>query len=220
MTIKASLPITINEIIGGAAVDSALSISKCGRYVFAAFALYFVFSVPFAARADIIEPFETTSHPFWSIDEVRAGAFKQAIDNARGEGSAALNLEILGGRFQGGYGNSILDFFLTPRPHIGTTVAFGKTDEFYFGTTWDVKLPIDRTFFEASFGGAAHDGPLHELDRASYGCQVNFRESASLGFALTDDWRLMGTIDHMSNAGLCGNNRGLTNAGVRLGIKF
>jgi lipid A 3-O-deacylase len=49
---------------------------------------------------------------------------------------------------------------------------------------------------------------------------VNFRESASLGLALSPDWRLMGTVDHMSNAGLCGNNRGLTNAGVRLGIKF
>ncbi|WP_081449527.1 acyloxyacyl hydrolase [Rhodomicrobium vannielii] len=30
----------------------------------------------------------------------------------------------------------------------------------------------------------------------------------------------MATIDHMSNAGLCDTNRGLTNAGVRLGYKF
>ena len=173
-----------------------------------------------SSRAGIIESFETTPQPFWSINEVRAGAFKQAIDDAHGEGTGAMNLEVLGGRFPGGYENSILDFFLTPRPHVGTTIAFGKTDEFYWGVTWDAKLPIDRTFFEASFGGAAHDGPLHELEVASYGCQVNFRESASLGFALTPDWRLMTTIDHMSNAGLCGNNRGLTNAGVRLGIKF
>ena len=180
----------------------------------------FAVTAPAVVRADIIEPFETAAHPFWTIDEVRVGVYKQAIDDARGEGSGAMNLEVLGGRFQGGYENSILDFFLTPRPHIGTTLAFGKTDEFYWGVTWDAKLPIDRTFFEASFGGAAHDGPLHELDRASYGCQVNFKESASLGFALTPEWRLMTTIDHMSNAGLCGNNRGLTNAGVRLGIKF
>ncbi len=130
-----------------------------------------------------------------------------------------MNLEVLGGRFPGGYENSILDFFLTPRPHVGTTIGFGKTDEFYFGVTWDVRL-TGNTFFEASFGGAAHDGPLHELNISSYGCQVNFRESASLGLALSPDWRLMGTLDHMSNAGLCGNNRGLTNAGVRLGIKF
>lgn len=197
------------------------SLSKSKRYFFAfSAAIVCMAAATLSSRADIIESFETTPQPFWSINEVRAGAFKQAIDDAHGEGSGAMNLEVLGGRFQGGYENSILDFFLTPRPHVGTTIAFGKTDEFYFGVTWDVKLPIDRTFFEASFGGAAHDGPLHELEVASYGCQVNFRESASLGFALTPDWRLMTTIDHMSNAGLCGNNRGLTNAGVRLGIKF
>ena len=176
-------------------------------------------TAPAISRADMIEPFESAAHPFWTVDEVRVGAFKQAIDNAHGEGTGAMNLEVLGGRFAGGYENSILNFFLTPRPHVGTTIAFGKTDEFYFGATWDAKL-IGNTFFETSFGGAAHDGPLHELEVASYGCQVNFRESASLGLALTQDWRLMGTLDHMSNAGLCGNNRGLTNAGVRLGIKF
>ncbi len=204
----------------GARVGDGNFISKSGRYLLALAAIAAVMAtVPAAGHATIIEPFETTTQPFWSIDEVRAGAFKQAIDNATGEGTGAMNLEVLGGRFAGGYENSILDFFLTPRPHIGTTLAFGKTDEFYFGVTWDAKL-IGNTFFETSFGGAAHDGPLHELDRASYGCEVNFRESASLGLALTPEWRLMTTLDHMSNAGLCGNNRGLTNAGLRLGIKF
>ncbi len=204
----------------GALVDDGNSISKSGQYLLAMAALAAcLVAAPVVSRADFLEPFETTAHPFWTVDEVRAGAFKQAIDNAHGEGTGAMNLEVLGGRFTGGYENSILDFFLTPRPHVGTTIAFGKTDEFYFGATWDARL-IGNTFLEASFGGAAHDGPLHELDISSYGCQVNFRELASLGLALTPDWRLMGTLDHMSNAGLCGNNRGLTNAGVRLGIKF
>lgn len=174
---------------------------------------------PAAVFADPIQPFDAASHPFWAIDEIRIGAFKQAIDNAPHEGGPALNLEVLGGRFPGGYENSILDFFLTPRPHIGTTIAFGKTDEFYWGATWDAKL-TDRVFFETSFGGAAHDGPLDHLGEASYGCSVNFRESASLGFSLTPEWRLMTTLDHMSQAGLCHPNRGLTNAGIRLGYKF
>ncbi len=87
------------------------------------------------------------------------------IDDAPHEGGPALNLEALGGRLPGGYENSILNFFLTPRPHIGTTIAFGKTDEFYWGVTWDAKL-IDRTFFEASFGGAVHDGPLDTFRRS------------------------------------------------------
>jgi hypothetical protein len=203
----------------GALVDGRNFISRWWHVSAMAVIAACMTAAPAVSRADIIEPFETAAHPFWTVDEVRAGAFKQAIDDAHGEGTGAMNLEVLGGRFAGGYENSILNFFLTPRPHIGTTIAFGKTDEFYFGVTWDARL-IGNTFFETSFGGAAHDGPLHELEIASYGCQVNFRESASLGLALSPDWRLMGTLDHMSNAGLCGNNRGLTNAGVRLGIKF
>lgn len=171
------------------------------------------------STAHAIEAFDVPNHPFWVIDEVRVGAFKQAIDDAPHEGGPALNLEVLWGRLPGNYDNDILNFFLTPRPHIGTTVAFGKTDEFYWGATWDAKL-FDRTFFEASFGGALHDGPLNVQGEASYGCEVNFRESASLGFALTPEWRLLATIDHMSQAGICQPNRGLTNAGIRLGYKW
>lgn len=166
-----------------------------------------------------VEPYTPADHPFWMIDEVRGGVFKQSIDNAHNEGSAALNLEVLGGRFAGGYEDAILNFLLTPRSHLGTTIAFGKTDEFYWGLTWDAKI-TDAAFLEASFGGAAHDGPLDTPGEASYGCQVNFRESASLGFALDPAWRIMTTIDHMSNGGLCQPNRGLTNAGIRLGYRW
>ncbi|KAI94221.1 lipid A 3-O-deacylase [Rhodomicrobium udaipurense JA643] len=172
-----------------------------------------------SAPAAALEAFTEANHPFWAIDEVRVGAFKQAIDDAPGEGGPAINLEVLSGRIPGAYENSILNIFMTPRLHIGGTVAFDKTNQFYWGATWDVKL-TDRVFFETSFGGAAHDGPLSSKTEASYGCDVNFRESASLGIALSADWKLMATIDHMSNAGLCDTNRGLTNAGVRLGYKF
>src|SRR5271165_126602 len=200
----------------GALVDGGNFISRWWHVSAMAVVAAYITAAPAVSRADIIEPFETAAHPFWTVDEVRAGAFKQAIDDAHGEGTGAMNLEVLGGRFPGGYDNSIINFFLTPRPHIGTTIAFGKTDEFYWGATWDAKV-FDRTFFEATFGGAVHDGPLDTPNEASYGCRVNFRESASLGFALTPEWRLMGTIDHMSQAGICQPNRGLTNAGVRLG---
>ena len=158
----------------GALVDGGNFISRWWQVSAIAVVAACMTAAPAVSRADIIEPFETAAHPFWTLDEVRAGAFKQAIDDAHGEGTGAMNLEVLGGRFAGGYENSILNFFLTPRPHIGTTIAFGKTDEFYFGVTWDARL-IGNTFFETSFGGAAHDGPLHELEISSYGCQVNFR---------------------------------------------
>jgi cob(I)alamin adenosyltransferase len=163
-------------------------------------------------------------NPWWKVDETRIGVFKQAIDDANGEGGAALNLEVLFGHLPGSYENKVLNAFLTPRLHLGTTLAFGKTDEFYWGATWDFNI-TDRVFFETSFGGAAHDGPTDQkvvdgLHYASYGCTVNFRESASLGFKISEDWRLLATIDHMSNAGFCDTNRGLTNAGIRLGYKW
>ena len=167
----------------------------------------------------ILQSFDVTNHPFWTIDEARIGAIKQAIDDAPHEGGPAMNVELLGGQFPGGYGNSILDFFLTPRPHIGTTMAFGKTDEFYWGVTWDAKI-TQLTFFETSFGGAVHDGPLDRMGEASYGCRVNFRKSAGLGYALAPQWRIMAEVDHMSQANLCFPNRGLTNAGLRLGYLF
>jgi Lipid A 3-O-deacylase (PagL) len=194
---------------------------SCGGNWLARFAVLAFIAIMYftAGSARAIEPYTLTDQPFWMIDEVRGGVFKQAIDDAPHEGTAALNLEVLGGRFAGGYDDAILNFFLTPRPHVGTTLAFGKTDEFYWGLTWDAKI-TDRTFFETSFGGSAHDGPLDVPGEASYGCQVNFRESTSLGFSLSQNWRLLVTIDLMSNGGLCQPNRGLTNAGVRLGYQW
>jgi len=78
-------------------------------------------------------------------------------------------------------------------------------------------------FIEGTFGGAYHDGPLswHAPDyRSSYGCRLNFHESGSLGFGLDENWRMMATVEHMSNGGLCEPNAGLTTYGVRLGCKF
>ncbi len=167
----------------------------------------------------MVEPYTLTDQPFWAISEVRVGALDHALEDSHDERGFAANLEVLGGRFAGGYENDILNYLLTPRPHLGTSIGFGKTDEFYWGVTWDAKL-FERTFFETSFGGAAHDGPLDTPGRSDYGCEVNFRESASLGYSLTQQWRLMATIDHMSNGNLCHPNHGLTNAGIRLGYLF
>ncbi len=182
------------------------------------------FSATPAVAADLytlpaVEPYTPADLPFWAISEVRVGALDHALEDSPRERGAALNLEVLGSRFAGGYENSVLNFLLTPRPHLGTTYAFGKTDEFYWGVTWDAKL-FQRTFLEASFGGAAHDGPMDTPGEPSYGCEVNFRESASLGYEIAPRWRVLATIDHMSNGNLCHPNHGLTNAGIRLGYLF
>jgi Lipid A 3-O-deacylase (PagL) len=85
----------------------------------------------------------------------------------------------------------------------------------------------------------------HSIDRTAAGCGYGRSLSASqrnrrgaLGGAAVVDgksreasgkvrsallavlWRVLLSVEHMSNADLCDRNRGLTNAGVRLGYQF
>ena len=153
--------------------------------------------------------------PLPFVDELRLGAYVHDVESLHGDNDVDLNAEILFPKLWQSQTDDFLSSILTPRPHIGMTQNFeGETSEYYFGLTWDVPLG-EFAFLEGSFGGAFHDGPLDHL-----GCRLNFHETASLGFKLGDHWRLLGTISHMSNANLCNVNKGLTNAGLRLGYKF
>jgi hypothetical protein len=157
--------------------------------------------------------------PFLSIDEVRFGALAHSIDVTNGEDGADLNLELLFRRPGGPYDNPLLDFALRPRVHVGASAnTAGDTSQLYAGLSWDVRL-TPKLSLELTFGAALHDGPT-DAGADSYGCSVNFRESASLGYALDERWTVYGTISHMSNADLCSHNTGLTSAGLRLGYKL
>jgi hypothetical protein len=112
---------------------------------------------------------------------------------------------------------------LLPRPDIGGTANFaGKTSEAYAGLAWDYDV-TSRIFAEGGLGGSvndAHTGLNVPPGYNAMGCNASFRESASLGYRLTQNWSVMSTIEHMSNAGLCPPNRGLTNFGARIGYAF
>ncbi len=155
---------------------------------------------------------------FPALDEFRLGVL-QPVDGPHDDedGGPNVNLELLFGRFGPQYENIFLNNFLRPRPHIGGSInTDGNTDQFYWGLTWDVFL-TQRIFIEGSFGGAVHDG---DDDDDEFGCSVNFRESGSIGYNLSERWNVLVTVDHMSNADLCDENRGLTNVGIRFGRKF
>ena len=106
---------------------------------------------------------------------------------------------------------------------LGATVSTqGNTSQVYLGAAWSLPL-LNVLFVEATFGGAYHDGPLTSAGPnyvAAYGCRLSFHESGSVGLKLGEHWRIMTTIEHMSNGKLCDPNAGLTNVGVRLGYKF
>lgn len=112
---------------------------------------------------------------------------------------------------------------LLPRPDVGGTLNFaGKTSEAYAGLAWDYDV-TSRVFVEGAFGGSVNDGHVGKIIPRGYndmGCNESFRESASLGYRLTQNWSVMTTVEHMSNAGFCPENRGLTNVGARIGYAF
>lgn len=159
--------------------------------------------------------------PSTFLSELRLGLFDQSIDGANSEAGVAINAEALFQPLPWSSGSPALDRVIQPRPHFGATInAGGDTSLAYVGLSWTIPLYRDWLFAEASIGGALHDGPLEAPGVASYGCSWAFRESLSLGLNITEDWSLLGTFEHMSNADFCDYNRGLTNAGVRLGYSL
>jgi lipid A 3-O-deacylase len=118
--------------------------------------------------------------------------------------------------------NRIADLFI-PRLHIGGSVNFeGNTSFAYAGFSWTFDV-TQQFFVEATFGGALHNGDTSSIpipNHNALGCSPLFRESASLGYRITENWSVMGTVEHLSNAGLCDQNRGLTNFGAKVGYRF
>ena len=197
------------DFIGKTAVGQML-----GAVTFAAIAGFY--TSPAIASRDIPDVLFSSL-----VDEVRLGV--QSSDIFREESGVNINVEVLFRRPNNFYDSKVLLFLLNPRLHIGGSLnTAGDTSQAYAGATWDYRL-TNRLFVEASFGGVIHDGNLNRLPSTAspaLGCRVMFRESASVGIELTENLRLMGTIDHISNAGLCNFNDGLTTVGARIGYKF
>ncbi|CAM5765827.1 acyloxyacyl hydrolase [Bosea minatitlanensis] len=154
------------------------------------------------------------------ISELRGGVLAHN-PAARESGSADVNLEILFAKpFQPA---DPAMAFLVPRIHLGTTLnTAGDTSAVYAGFTWTYDF-TDKLFAEVSAGAGFHNGKtgrIVPLDRIALGCSPLFRESASLGYRISQNWSVMATVEHMSNAGLCRSNPGITNYGLRLGYVF
>ncbi|MDB5570683.1 MAG: hypothetical protein JWN93_1866 [Hyphomicrobiales bacterium] len=113
--------------------------------------------------------------------------------------------------------------WLTPRVHVGATGNFtGHTSLLYAGFTWTFDI-TRRWFVEGAFGGTVHTGstgPLPVAGENAMGCRTAFHESAALGYRFSAQWSVMLTVEHASNAGLCVQNRGLTNAGFKVAYTF
>ncbi len=158
---------------------------------------------------------------FQFFDEMRLGILAADLEpGGASDDAVAVNAEFLTSKISGEYGDPFLNAFLTPRFHLGAIFSAGKgVNQGYAGLTWDYRL-TDAIFLETSFGAAVHDGKTQAHNPDSYGCTAQFRESLSVGVEVTEQINLIATVDHMSNAGLCDENQGVTNAGVRLGYRW
>ena len=159
------------------------------------------------------------------VSELRFGLSSQDPWGNEGQnGSANLTGEILFAKpFTA---SDLFTSYFIPRPHIGASInTNGRTSFAYAGLTWTIDI-TPNIFVEGSFGGAVHNGDTHSNpalvapDRQALGCSPLFRESGSVGVRLSANWSVLATIEHLSNAGLCTQNRGLTNVGARVGYTF
>ena len=173
---------------------------------------------PSSFGAPSVAPVPQTA-PFF-LSEVRLGTFAHDPSSPKA-GGADLAGEILFAKPFSMPG-SFWDFLL-PRPSIGGTLNFaGKTSQAFAGLTWTYDI-TKSIFVEGEFGGSVNNGKTGNFvppGHNAMGCNVSFRESASVGYRFNENWSIMGTIEHMSNAGLCSQNRGLTNYGARIGYTF
>jgi lipid A 3-O-deacylase len=188
-----------------------------------------------AAADDFIRP----APPF--ISEVRGGLmyhedsrlrrifFNQS--KPREDGIVDINGEVLFAPLPFHSDNWFLNFLLTPRPRIGTSINIGNgTSQASAGLAWNVTVWKNifwgwNLFWEGSLDVAIHNGwtdhtRLPPDNLRALGCNPIFRQSLSLGFEIDKNWRVMGTFEHLDNFGLCHDNQMLSNLGLRVGYRF
>ena len=158
------------------------------------------------------------------IDELRLGVYEhdsELADNNKEEG-VAVSLQVLFPKVALVDDPGFIGWLLSPRPQIGGNVNIsGDTNFAYAGFAWEWMF-LESLFVEGVLSMAGHDGELStaDPDRRSLGCRWAFHQQATLGIEIAGHHRLMTTIEHMSNAGVCDPNDGLTNLGIRYGYKF
>ncbi|MBY0295220.1 MAG: acyloxyacyl hydrolase [Methylobacterium sp.] len=182
-------------------------------------------AVPMAQAADAPAPvpvYRPPVQPLSIVSEFRIGGTVQ--DPGSNESNTAnVAFEVLLAKpvlLQDRFWNAFV-----PRPTVGGSYnTGGRTSYAYLGATWTFDI-TDRIFVEGFFGAAFHNGATGPGAFVppgfnALGCSPLFREAAAVGFRLTERWSVMATVEHMSNAGLCAANRGLTNYGGKIAYTF
>ena len=114
-----------------------------------------------------------------------------------------------------------LQEFFTPRFHFGGQVSTnGHTSYAYAGLLFTYNL-TQRIFLEPFVGIAFSDGSAAgDANHNPIGCTTLIHSGGNIGYRIDQNWSVMFTLDHISNANLCSRNVGVNNYGAKVGYSF
>jgi Lipid A 3-O-deacylase (PagL) len=184
-----------------------------------------------ASAADIEAPIPKSDQPTSPVTyfdpyryEFRFGAFDHGVGSVE-KNTVDLNVEFVLPRLP--FAQSEWWNFAIPRPHFGGLGnVSGRTSSVYAGLLWSV--PVTQQFFaEAFVDGAIHNGSLKSgvPDMSNLGCRELFHSGGSLGYAISPQWSVIMSFDHLSNGRSlfgtrCPGNEGVNDYGLRFGYSF
>ena len=114
----------------------------------------------------------------------------------------------------------------SPKLNAGVTINLdGQESLAHLGLTWQVPIGDSPVFVEGTIGGAIHNAPLSGAfaGRGSprpQGSRIEFYTSAGIGVDITDTVYAMVSYEHMSNADLATPNYGVSNMGIKIGVRL
>ncbi len=111
----------------------------------------------------------------------------------------------------------------SPKINLGGNLnVAGRESHAHLGLTWQIPIFDSPFFVEGTFGAAVHSGELTNATAPAraLGSRVLFYEEIGIGAVLPNNWTVLATAEHASNANLAQPNRGLTNMGVKVGHRF
>lgn len=162
----------------------------------------------------------------FGVSELRAGVLAHSIDEPGPNGETLNFSRIQDLTFEVLFTSPDADVFRwlgSPRPNVGATINFGGLESMaHLGLTWHAPLFETPLFVEGTFGAAINNGAQTGASwpARNLGCSLMFYESVGVGVNVGEMTDIVLVAEHSSNANLCAVNRGLSNVGVKFGVKF
>ncbi|MFM2279497.1 MAG: hypothetical protein RLZZ444_1728 [Pseudomonadota bacterium] len=156
------------------------------------------------------------------IDEIRIGASRSIQSDHLYESGIFTSTTVFIDPFGNNDAQGALENILHPRLHTGVIYSLdGNANQLYAGFDWQAHIG-SRFFLNAGIGGSVHSGDLKfdGTNGPKLGTRLLFHEFLAAGVDINNHWRVLGTIEHSSNANIANANDGLSYAGISIGYKF